>query len=519
MSLDENEFFREATIRICGSLEIDTSLSRCADFLKEHIPMGGIFLYFFELRPPVMKVISNVSFHKGKGIASTISMPKEAKPFIEWPEDADVRCINDEGKDPIAKEVSKSLHLHRASYLAMRLRIDGKKLVGVTLYTDGRNRYTEKHCQLLTLLYEPFVIAMSNALQHRSVKRLMEIVADDNQYLNRELLRYSGDEIIGGDYGLRRVMESVQQVASLGSSVLLLGETGVGKEVVANAIHFSSSRRDKPFIKVNCGAIPEYLVDSELFGYEKGAFTGAISMKRGHFERAQLGTILLDEIGDLPTPAQTRLLRVLQNKEIERVGGEKPIPVDVRVIAATHQNLEEMVKNKKFRKDLWYRLNVFPIVIPPLRKRKEDIPALVHHFIEKTSRDLKILHPPELKPGVLPLLMDYDWPGNVRELENLVERALIENRGEREGMPLNFSLLRKTEPESNENLFVDPINNSLKLDDLISRHIRSILTRTEGKINGRGGAAELLGIKPNTLRSKMNKLGIPYGRRTINKPR
>ena len=218
----------------------------------------------------------------------------------------------------------------------------------------------------------------------------------------------------------------VRLVASLNSPVLLLGETGVGKEVIANAIHYSSPRKDGPFIKVNCGAIPDTLIDSELFGHEEGAFTGATTKKRGRFERAHKGTILLDEIGELPPPAQIRLLRVIQNKEVERVGGTKPIPVDIRVIAATHRNLKEMVSKNEFREDLWFRLNVFPITIPPLRERKEDIHALVQHFAERKSKELKFHTVPTLATGAIDRLKSYHWPGNVRELENVVERALIQ---------------------------------------------------------------------------------------------
>jgi len=209
----------------------------------------------------------------------------------------------------------------------------------------------------------------------------------------------------------------------------LLGETGTGKEVFANAIHYSSPRKNGPFIKVNCGAIPETLLDSELFGHEKGAFTGAVSQKRGRFERANKGTIFLDEIGELPAPAQVRLLRVLQTKEIERVGGATSIPVDVRIISATNRNLQEMIASGRFREDLWFRLNVFPIMIPPLRQRREDIPALVHHLIERKSKELKLTGRPVLAPGAIDRLMAHEWPGNVRELENMIERSLIQHRG------------------------------------------------------------------------------------------
>jgi len=304
-------------------------------------------------------------------------------------------------------------------------------------------------------------------------------------------------------------MEMVRQVAPLNSPVLLLGETGVGKDVIANAIHYSSPRKDSPFVKVNCGAIPETLLDSELFGHEKGAFTGALFLRRGRFERADRGTLFLDEIGELPAQAQVRMLRVLQYKEMERVGGTSPISLDIRLIAATNRNLEEMVKAKEFREDLWFRLNVFPIRIPPLRERKEDIPALVRYFLDRKSRELKLPASPLLGRGAIDHLMAYSWTGNVRELENLLERALILSRGE----PLTFDDLGGEKLKGGSFTAVPSPDESLKLDEVMSRHIQRVLEMTKGKVHGKGGAAELLGINPSTLRNRMNQLRIPYGRR------
>jgi transcriptional regulator with GAF, ATPase, and Fis domain len=290
------------------------------------------------------------------------------------------------------------------------------------------------------------------------------------------------------------------------SPVLILGETGTGKDMVANAIHNSSARSRGPFVSINCGAIPDSLIDSELFGHEKGAFTGALSQKRGRFERANKGTIFLDEIGELPAAAQVRLLRVLQSREIERVGGVKTISLDIRVIAATNRNLEEMVKNRKFREDLWFRLNVFPILIPPLRHRRSDIPSLVQHFIERKAKELKVGAPPILADGAIEALMANDWPGNVRELENVIERAMILNRGN----PLRFDDLGLSSVESVNATASMPEDETLELDALVKRHIQRVLELTGGKIHGPGGAGEVLGVNPDTLRSRMKKLGIRF---------
>jgi transcriptional regulator with GAF, ATPase, and Fis domain len=291
--------------------------------------------------------------------------------------------------------------------------------------------------------------------------------------------------------------------------VLLTGETGVGKDVIANAIHLGSPRRDGPFIPVNCGAIPESLLDSELFGHEKGAFTGALSQKRGRFERADQGTILLDEIGEMPLEAQVRLLRVLQHREVERIGGTVRIPVDIRIIASTNQDLSAMAQVGRFREDLWFRLNVFPITVPPLRERTCDIPALVQHFIERKARELKVADTPHLAPRAIDVLMAYRWPGNVRELENVVERAMILHRNE----PLKFDELGSSLPRKAEASAPIADEESLDLESVTARHIRRVLRKTKGRVHGPGGAAELLGVNASTLRYRMNKLGILYGRK------
>jgi transcriptional regulator with GAF, ATPase, and Fis domain len=301
-------------------------------------------------------------------------------------------------------------------------------------------------------------------------------------------------------------MHKVRMVAPTESLVLLMGETGVGKDVIANAIHLGSSRRDGPFIPVNCGAIPDSLLDSELFGHEKGAFTGALAKKRGRFERADRGTILLDEIGEMPLEAQVRLLRVIQHREIERVGGADRIPVNIRIIAATNQDLPAMVRAGRFREDLWFRLNVFPINVPPLRERSCDIPALVNHFIERKAKELKIGATPRLTHGAIDEILGYQWPGNVRELENLVERAMILHRGG----PLRFDDLTVSPFKKTAVTLEGTDENRLRLDSVIANHIRRVLGMTGGKIHGPGGAGELLGVNPNTLRAKMSKLGIPF---------
>jgi formate hydrogenlyase transcriptional activator len=315
-------------------------------------------------------------------------------------------------------------------------------------------------------------------------------------------------EIIGNSAPLKFVLAEVQRVAPTDSTVLVLGETGAGKEVIAGAIHKASTRRDRPFIKLNCAAIPFDLLESELFGYERGAFTGAFTQKIGRFEMADRGTLFLDEIGDIPLALQPKLLRVLQEKEFERLGSGKTHHIDVRLVVATHRNLEEMVARKQFRSDLYYRLNVFPIVLPPLRERREDIPLLVSHFVEGFSRRMgrQISSIPR---ETLDAFTSYSWPGNVRELQNLIERAVI--LSERGVLANPFSTLDANllgENPTNANFIVLRSAQESTFWDSQRGVILRALDASGWVVGGLRGAAARLGLKRTTLISKMRKLGI-----------
>ncbi len=517
--MDKNEFFREATLRICGNLEIEEAMVSSLNFLRQEMPVDRMFLQFFEDGLNAMRTVAIATPKKGMSVDLLTPLPSEARqemrryekeyrqqePGFVW------LFQDDPHRQMMTQEIIQFHGTKVTSVLIMPLGL-GHKIVGggsLLLVTEGDRKFTQEHADLLSLLREPFAIAMSNALKHREILKLKDLLVDDNRYLQSELQRLSGDEVIGANFGLKDVIHKVQQVASLDSPVLLLGETGTGKDVVANFIHYSSARSDGPFISVNCGAIPDTLIDSELFGHEKGAFTGALSQKRGRFERANKGTILLDEIGELPLQAQVRLLKVLQSKEIERVGGVETIPLDIRIIAATNRDLEDMVKNHLFREDLWFRINVFPVLIPPLRERRSDIPALLQHFIGLKARELKLPAIPSLAAGAIDFLMEYHWPGNVRELQNVIERALILNPSG----PLTFGHLSLKHPRKTLELR-EHGEETDRIDEVLSRHIRRVLSEKKGKVNGPDGAAVLLGINPSTLRNRMKKLGIDYGRRS-----
>ena len=305
------------------------------------------------------------------------------------------------------------------------------------------------------------------------------------------------DQIVGNSRPLEAVLENVERVAPTTSTVLIQGETGTGKELIAKAIHNISPRYDRPFVKVNCAAIPLDLLESELFGHERGAFTGAIAQKIGRFELADKGTLFLDEVGDIPLPLQPKLLRVLQEQEFERLGSCRTHRVDVRVVAATHRDLEQMVKGTEFRSDLYYRLNVFPVLLPPLRARQEDIPKLVTHFVGFYGRQIgkRIEH---IAEETMAALLSYPWPGNVRELQNLIERAVILSCGGVLPNPL----------PSNHQETVTVVSNSTTLKEVGRALILQALEAAGWMIGGPEGAAVKLGLKRTTLISKMKKLGI-----------
>jgi formate hydrogenlyase transcriptional activator len=338
----------------------------------------------------------------------------------------------------------------------------------------------------------------------KEIRHLKDQLEKENLLLKEEVKwqEYSS-EIIGKSDTLMYVLKRTHQVSSTDSSVLLEGETGVGKELFANMIHHNSLRKHKPFIKVNCASLPKELIESELFGHEKGAFTGAIKTRQGRFELADKGTIFLDEIGELPLDLQPKLLRVLQTGEFERIGGEKTRKVDVRVIAATNRDLQHESNIGKFRQDLFFRLNVYPITIPPLRHRKEDLPILISHFTEKIGRKIGILKK-QISKADISKLKQYDWPGNIRELENVLERAIISSEGDTIKLDDDQLIPSLSQQINNSSSSISITT----LSDSQKKHITTALKECDWKINGEEGAAQKLGMPPSTLRSKMKKLNI-----------
>ena len=382
----------------------------------------------------------------------------------------------------------------------------GRPLGTLVVASLREENFPERDAELLRHIANQIAIAVENALAFRRMADRAQTLREEKLYLQDEIrTEYNFEEIIGDSVTLRRILEELQTVAPTDSTILILGETGTGKELIARAIHHLSARRERTLVKVNCAAIPTGLLESELFGHEKGAFTGAIAQRIGRFELAHRGTIFLDEVGDIPLELQPKLLRVLQEQEFERLGSVRTTRVDVRVVAATNVDLAQKVAANQFRSDLYYRLNVFPIMIPPLRERKEDIPLLVRYFAQKYARRMK--KPIDAIPmKAMAALIDYHWPGNVRELENFVERSVILSHGAELQIPLAELRGRLNLPAT-----VSPNASTAgiaTLEHAEREHIIRALREAEWIVGGPKGAANRLGMKRTTLQSRIKKLGI-----------
>ena len=362
--------------------------------------------------------------------------------------------------------------------------------------SQSLDAYGPEDRELMEHIARHVTIAVENALAFEKITKLRKRIEDEKVYLEEEIRsEYRFDEIVGNSPALRRVLKQIETAAPTDSTVLIHGETGTGKELVARAIHQLSGRNQATFVKFNCSAIPAALIESELLGHEKGAFTGAIAQRIGRFELAHRGTLFLDEIGELPLETQPKLLRVLQDGQFERLGGNRTIESDFRLVAATHRDLRAMVNEQTFRRDLYYRVNVFPITVPPLRERRDDIPTLARYFVQEfATRMRKTIE--AIPVETMTALVNYSWPGNIRELRNVLERSVILTSGAKLRVPRDAF-----EPASMNDGVVS-------MADAERRHIMEALEVTHGVVGGPNGAAKLLGLKRSTLQSRMKKLGV-----------
>jgi formate hydrogenlyase transcriptional activator len=387
------------------------------------------------------------------------------------------------------------------SICSLPLVVRGLSIGAITLGSLNRSQYSESDADFLMEVANQIAIAVDNLRAHEETEALKARFEAEAVYLQEEIkTEHNFEEIIGQSRAIRALLKKLEQVAPTDATVLIHGETGTGKELLARAVHDRSRRKTRPLVKVNCGSIPSGLVESELFGHERGAFTGATQQRIGRFELAHGGTIFLDEVTELPLDTQVKLLRILQEGEFERVGSSRTMKVDVRVIAATNRNLQEVVRSGAFRSDLFYRLNVFPLEVPALRERREDIPLLVNFFLGKFSKSVgKEIH--GLSQKSMERLVQYGWPGNIRELQNVIERAVVLAKGAI--VQIDESMLG-AEASAEESTIET-------LENVERSHIIRALQETQWVIHGKKGAAELLGINPSTLRSRMEKLAIKKG--------
>jgi len=525
----------------CRHIEISQSTSTIAGLLAEHLPIQRVYVRRLDpARHCIDSVaVGQITANGAAGDPRSECQPGQMAAILDWCRAGNVLHCHERGEEPMLAAVPPKAT--KSDVLLGPLALKDDRFGLLVLVADFGAAFQPQHVELAQLLLEPFALALENDHRVAEMAALREAAEADKRSLLKRLGRDKlGDTIVGVGSGLRAVMERIDLVSKSDVPVLIFGETGSGKEVVARAIHNGSPRASRPFIRVNCGAIPHELIDSQLFGHEKGAFTGATETRQGWFERADGGTLLLDELGELPLAAQVRLLRILQDGWLDRVGGQRPISVDVRIIASTHRDLPAMVAAGQFREDLWYRLAVFPIVIPPLRERREDIPELARHFAARAATRFG-LFPAEPTQEDFELLMAYPWPGNVRELATVIDRAAILGDGKllevakSLGVP-SLPVVPKPAAAEAPNGHRDPRAAAYPgqplagrplpvpadcgpgktpteiepLDDVIRRHIESALAATDGRIEGHRGAARLLNINPHTLRGRMRKLKIQW---------
>jgi transcriptional regulator with GAF, ATPase, and Fis domain len=511
---------------VCRHIEIEASAANIARFLARHAPLDRLLVLRIDRGQESLVVAASPAMRSGT------------------PQSHDLLSVAEGRRSLAPAEFQRLLQWCRTGRLLVR----GKRLSGalgvllpegtigdvlaapllderrqpsgaVVLIARADRMFDEVHQQMLESLREPLAAALENDRRLHEIAALREAAEADRGALLRRLGRSElVDTVVGEQSGLRQVMERVDLVARSDVPVLILGETGTGKELIARAIHQRGKRGVGPFIRVNCGAIPAELIDSQLFGHERGSFTGADQLRQGWFERADGGTLLLDEIGELPFQAQVRFLRVLQDGFVERVGGRQPVHVDVRIVAATHRDLAGMVRDGTFREDLWYRLAVFPILLPPLRDRRDDIPALARHFAERAAHRFGLM-PVAPSDDDIRLLQTYGWPGNIRELGAVIDRAAIlgDGRGLEVAKALGQDEAAASRPSPQPST-VPPASAPLdggsiaSLDAAMRQHIERALAATRGRIEGPRGAAALLCINPHTLRARMRKLGIDWPR-------
>jgi formate hydrogenlyase transcriptional activator len=506
--------------RVMANLDLPELLKEISASIRQVMECDGVGVILPGTDPNDFRLYA-LDFPKSKGIlADKMSLPVEERASLTQVIRSREPLVM--GKQELARDRGGSpAAIEEGIQAVCHLPLIGKnRVLGVlSLGRLDDVPFTPGDVEFLTQVANQVAIAVENALAYRQIAELKDRLAQEKIYLEDEIrseLKF--EEIIGKSASLRSVLSQIETVAPTDSTVLIYGDTGTGKELVARALHNLSARGKNAFVKLNCAAIPTGLLESELFGHERGAFTGAISQRIGRFELANNGTVFLDEIGEIPLELQPKLLRVLQEREFERLGGTRTIRSDARLIAATNRDLSAMVDEQKFRQDLFYRLNVFPIRVPPLRERMEDIPLLVRHFVQQFSRRMN-KHIDSISSDTMKALVRYDWPGNIRELQNVIERAVILSPGP--GLKVSLADLQsRAEPAAKRLKAPEVVTQGIEagadmqsvLDETERVQILRALSQSKGIVSGPEGAATLLGMKRSTLQFRMQKLGIRVSR-------
>jgi formate hydrogenlyase transcriptional activator len=488
----------EINNHIVNKLEADDLFQAVAGSMRKHLGIDLTSLWLFNKQSGTLER-RFLDFPTGKGFLDKIVVVEPTKLWSEWSHLRTPQYYSPSGADipPSLREAARAESL-RSAVMVPLMGADGP-LGLLTMCSRRADGFNEADRDLLSQIGTQTSLVLENALAYGRLRASRDDLEEKRLYLESEIeSEFNFEDIVGKSAAIRKVLDQVTIVAPTSSTVLLHGETGTGKELVARALHNLSPRRERTFVRLNCAAIPSGLVESELFGHEKGAFTGALIQKRGRFELADRGTLFLDEIGDITMDLQPKLLRALQEQEFERLGSTKTIHVDVRLIAATHRDLESMIRNNQFREDLFYRLRVFPIEIPPLRERREDIQLLVHFFVSRLSRRMQKRIRSVPRPA-MEALVNADWPGNIRELENFIERCVILTQGDELIVPRS---------ELNRSAGRTMVATASTFEQAERQAILDALKGAAGKIAGNGGAAERLGLKRTTLQNKMRRLNI-----------
>src|SRR5918996_2013520 len=498
---DRLSLLLEVNNAVVSVLDLHELLNVVSASLRRLVPHEYASLSLYDAETQRLQIHA-LDFPLSKGLLQEgLSVPVEGSPTGRAIKTRQPVFINRGQIEQFGSDIARRILAEGlTSALCLPLISHGRPVGTLVVASRQEENFPERDAELLQHVANQIAIAVENSLAFGQIVEHANKLSEEKLYLQDEIrTEYNFEEIVGESPALKQILGQIQTVAPIDSTILILGETGTGKELIARAIHNLSARRERTLVKVNCAAIPTGLLESELFGHEKGAFTGAIAQRVGRFELAHQGTIFLDEVGDIPPELQPKLLRVLQEHEFERLGSSRTLRVDVRVVAATNADLEQLVAERKFRSDLYYRLNVFPITVPPLRERPEDIPLLVHFFANRFAKQMK-KNIGSIPKETMAALVNYHWPGNIRELQNLVERGVILSRGSTLEIPLGE--LKHSPKTSNHT------NGSTTLESVEREHILRVLSESKWVIGGPTGAAARLGVNRTTLNHRLRKLGI-----------